>query len=128
MEYHAGLGLSDHAISTCNLQISSKNQKKAEPRFQYHKGDYKKMNQNLLEIDWETDLNTEDAWTFFSSMLNDQIRKYIPTSALSKDKRRIICLTMEAIAKHKRKQQTSKRYRLTGDRFDYIRATTTEKK
>jgi len=47
---------------------------KAEPRFQYHKCDYKKTNQNLLEMDWETDLNAltaEDAWTFFSSMLND---------------------------------------------------------
>ncbi|KAK2167915.1 hypothetical protein LSH36_22g03030 [Paralvinella palmiformis] len=40
---------------------------KAEPCFLYHKGDYKKMNQNLLEMDWETDLNgltAEDAWTF----------------------------------------------------------------
>jgi len=35
------------------------------------------MNQNLLEMDWETDLNAltaENAWAFFSLMLNDQMR------------------------------------------------------
>ncbi|KAK2164445.1 hypothetical protein LSH36_63g05000 [Paralvinella palmiformis] len=84
VEHHAGFSLSDHIIITCNLQVSSQNQKKAELRFRYHTGDYKKMNQNLLEMDWENDVNAlkaEDAWTFFSSMLNDQMRKYIPKSA-----------------------------------------------
>ena len=77
-------------------------------------------------MDWKTDLNTltaEDAWKFFSSMLNYQMRKYIPKSAPSKDKRRKICMTREAIAKHTKKQQTWKRYEMTEDRIDYIRAT-----
>ena len=67
VEYHAGLGLSDHVVITCNLQVNSQKQKKAEPRFRYHKGDYQKMNQNLVEIDWESNLNSltaEDAWKF----------------------------------------------------------------
>ena len=37
VEHHAGLGFSDHVIITCNLQVSSQNQKKAESHFQYHK-------------------------------------------------------------------------------------------
>jgi len=49
VEHHAGLGLSDHVIITCNQQVSLQNQKKVEPHhFRYHKGNYKKMNQNLL--------------------------------------------------------------------------------
>ena len=48
VEYQAGLSLSDYVIITCNIQVSSQNQKKVEPRFRYHKGDYKKMNQSLL--------------------------------------------------------------------------------
>ena len=86
---------------------------KAEPRFRCHKGDYKKMSQNLLQIDWETNLNaltTEDAWKFLSSMLNDQMKKYIPKSAPSKDKRRKIWMTGKAIAEHNKKQQVWKRY------------------
>jgi len=66
------------------------------------------MNQNLLEMDWETDLNAltaKDAWTFFSSMLNDQMRKYIPKSAPSKDKRRKLWMTRKVIAQHKKNRQ-----------------------
>ena len=37
MEYHAGLGLSDHVIIIYNIQVSLQNQKIAEPRFRYHK-------------------------------------------------------------------------------------------
>ena len=78
VEYHAALGLSDHVIITCNQQVRLRNQKKVEPHhFRYHKGNYKKMNQNLLEMDWETDLNAltvEDAWKFFSLMLNIHIK------------------------------------------------------
>ncbi|KAK2150839.1 hypothetical protein LSH36_386g02041 [Paralvinella palmiformis] len=37
MKRHEGLGFSDHVIITCNLQVSSQNQKKAESHFQYHK-------------------------------------------------------------------------------------------
>jgi len=42
VEYHAALGLSDHVIITCNLQVSLQNHKKVEPRFRYHKGDKKR--------------------------------------------------------------------------------------
>ncbi|KAK2141534.1 hypothetical protein LSH36_1086g00050 [Paralvinella palmiformis] len=60
---------------------------------------------------WGTDLNAltaEDGWAFFSSMLNDQMRKYTAKLAPNKDKRRKIWITREAIAKHKKKQQTWK--------------------
>ena len=63
----------------------------------------------------------------FSSMLNDQMRKYIPKLAPSKDKRRKIWIIREAIAYQKKKQQAWKRYRLTAGRLDYM-LTTTEKK
>ena len=59
-------------------------------------------------MDQQTDLNaltTEYAWTFFSSMLNDQMKKYILKSAASKDKRRTIWMNREAVAKQKKKQQ-----------------------
>jgi len=54
------------------------------------------MNQNLLEMDWESALNAstaEDIWTFLASMINDQTRKYIPKLAPSKDKRRYTWMT-----------------------------------
>jgi len=104
VEHRAGLSLSDRVIVTCNLQISSQNQKKAESRFRYFKGYHKKMNQNLLEMDWEADLNAltvENAWTFFSSTLDDQMKKYIPKSVPNKNKRRNVWITREAVTKHK---------------------------
>ena len=56
-------------------------------------------------MNWETDLDAliaEDALMFFSSTLNDQMKKYIPKSAPGKDKSRQIWMTREAIAKHKK--------------------------
>ena len=107
VEYHAGMGLSDHIVMTCALQVKSPHQIKAEPRLRYHKGDYQVMN----------------AWSLFSSILNEQIKQHIPRSIPRKDKRRNIWMTREATAKHKKKQQAWKRYRQSGDRMDYIRAT-----
>ena len=127
VEYQAGLGLSDHIVITCNLQVRSLNRKKVEPRFRYHKGDYQMMNQNILAMDWESELNpltADKSWTLFTSVLNDQMKSHIPTSVPSKDKRRKIWMTREATAKHKRKQQAWKQYQHTGERIDYIRATT----
>ena len=52
-------------------------------------------------MDWETDINAlraEDALTFFSTMLNDQMRKYITKSDPSKDKMRNSWMTREVIS------------------------------
>jgi len=49
-------------------------------------------------MEWKTYLNAltaEDAWKSFSSILNDQMRKYILKSAPSKDKMRKIWMTMQ---------------------------------
>ena len=67
---------------------------------------------------------SDQAWTLFSSTLNDQMRKHIPTTIPKKDKRRKIWMTREATAKHKRKQQAWNKYKQTRDHDDYIRATT----
>ena len=62
------------------------------------------MNQNLLEMDWESALNAstaEDIWTFLASMINDQMRKYIPKLAPSKDKRRYTWMYCKSKLKNK---------------------------
>ena len=46
LEYHAGIGLSDHLVLSC-----TKNWLKEDtPRFSYNKGDYAAINDNFMDI------------------------------------------------------------------------------
>ena len=85
------------------------------------------MSESLKAVNWDAELHSipiEDKWTKFSTTLNDEMKKHISKTTPGKDKRRKIWMTREATAKHRKKQRAWKKYRQTGDRIDYIRATT----
>ena len=97
IEYLAGMGVSDHVAIRCNLRVRSQNQKIAEPRYRYHKGDYQAVNDNLSAVNWDDELNAltaKQAWSYFSLNLREQMKLHIPMSVPKKnDKRRKIWMT-----------------------------------
>ncbi|KAK2146255.1 hypothetical protein LSH36_622g01051 [Paralvinella palmiformis] len=96
IEYNAGIGLSDHMILSCDLNVLIPPVKENVARYNYHKGDYKSMNNRLAETDWKSDLggmDTEEAWAHLSAILNDRLTKQVPKSVPKKDGRRKIWMT-----------------------------------
>ena len=49
------------------------------------------------------------------------MEKYIPKSVPKKNKRRKIWMTKEVTAKHRNKQRPRKKYKETGNKWDYVR-------
>jgi frataxin-like iron-binding protein CyaY len=85
------------------------------------------MHKNLEEIDWLLefqDKSAEEAWECFANVLNQQMNSHIPRSVPKKQKRRNIWMTKEGTAKYRQKQRAWKSYKSSGNRIDYIRATT----
>ena len=126
LEYHAGIGLNDHLVLSCNLIVEKNRLKEGTPRFNYNKGNYEAMNEKLMDIDWTTEFQgktTEEMWKYFSNSLTGQMEKYIPKSVPKKNKRRKIWMTKEVTAKHRKKQRAWKKYKETGNKWDYVRAT-----
>jgi len=53
LEYHAGIGLSDHlVISILIVKIKLPEEMYSMSLFNYNKGDYEAINGNLIGIDW----------------------------------------------------------------------------
>ena len=54
LEYHAGIGLSDHlvVISILIVKIKLPEEMYSMGVFNYNKGDYEAINGNLIGIDW----------------------------------------------------------------------------
>ena len=126
LEYHAGIGLSDHLVLSCTLTVEKNRLKEGIPRFNYNKGDYAAINDTLMVIDWSSKfigMTTEKMWIYFSNELEGQMEKHIPKSVPKKNKRRKIWMTKEVTAKHRRKQRAWKKYKETGNKWDYVRAT-----
>jgi len=89
-----------------NLEVYTPELKKLKPKFCYHKGDYIAMNKYLKKIDWADklqDMNTEEAWLYFSTEFSNAMNTYIPKSMPKTDKRRKIWMNRAATAKQKKK-------------------------
>ena len=89
LEHHAGLGVSDHVVMSCNLSINNLRVTDGKSRFNYNKGNYEEIINHLEEVDWPTELqskSTEEAWEFFAKLLDQQMTKYIPKSTPKKEK------------------------------------------
>ena len=95
VEYHAGMGLSDHIVMTCV-------QTPTYTRLGFTSG-HTDSRRRMVPIFFNTERADKATHTEISSQEGQTTR--------------------ETTAKHKRKQQAWKRYRQSGDRTDYIRAT-----
>jgi len=90
LEYHAGIGLSDHHVLSCTLNMEKNRLKEGIPRFSYNKGDYAAINDTLMDIDWSSKfigMTTEEMWIYFSNELTGQMEDHIPKSVPKKNKK-----------------------------------------
>ncbi|XP_069139173.1 uncharacterized protein [Argopecten irradians] len=83
LEYNPSLGSSDHLVLAFDLivYVDSNPKDNTKTRYNFHKGDYETIRQNLTNIqlqDIENCSNVSEAWEVFSQQLDREIRENIP--------------------------------------------------
>ena len=122
--YLPGIGLSDHICLMIDLRMYTE-QTPNTARYKYHRGDYYGMNQELNNIDWETQLegkNTEESWTYFAEIFNSSTRKFIPMGHRKAVKKKKLWMTKDATRHQKKKYHAWKRFKETGAYADQLAA------
>ena len=84
IEILAPLGQSDHGIICGDLVTKWMPRKVHRPRRMYHKGDFKKVNDELRRIDWESlfvGKSADGCWRIFRAKVEELINLYVPLEA-----------------------------------------------
>ena len=104
INYLPGLGNSDHVCIHFSFSCYTTFKPKYAPRYNANKANYDNMCASLHTIDWLGSMNvmnTEDAWRFFKTVLQDVIDKYVPLTQVTK--KRNIYMSPEAFRLRKLK-------------------------
>ena len=68
------LGLSDHATISFNIDTSFETLE-TKPRYQYYKGNFEAMREELENTDWES---LTGSWTTFENFFNGLVERHVP--------------------------------------------------
>ena len=83
VEVTAALGDSDHGIVMADYVSEWKSKVVHRPRRMYQKGDYKKINEELDQINWDENFenkSVQECWNIFKGIQISLVEKYIPMS------------------------------------------------
>jgi Endonuclease-reverse transcriptase len=89
VETDCPISKSDHCIIKFNVLFSKEIIIREDNGYDYLKGNYKRINDTLMNIDWKTkfiNLNTHEMWLMFKNELNDLKDQYIPRKKSKKKK------------------------------------------
>ena len=69
------------------LHVYTESNQQAKPKFRYHRGDYIRMNSELMKVNWPIIdyMNVEEAWSFFSEKFGAAMNAHIPKTIPAKD-------------------------------------------
>lgn len=91
LEVDSPLGKSDHVVLkfkyVCYLDNLEEYKDGGFPKYIYYKGDYEKMSQMLMGIDWENELNgktVEEMWNKYKKIMYELYHQCIPVRAKRK--------------------------------------------
>jgi len=123
LDYLPGLGLSDHACLSFDVNCYIDCRKNEEPRFSYDRGDYSRLNSLLEDVEWEEEMermNYNQAWDYFEGTYSKLIEECIPKNK-SGTKKKNKYLTREAMKCKRKKYQQWKKFTDSQDYLDYAR-------
>ncbi|MES9884550.1 MAG: reverse transcriptase family protein [Sedimenticola sp.] len=81
IHYLPPLGKSDHVVLQFTLTLYIDKPISSEQRFNYNKGNYRSINEELQKIDWNEALersSTNEAWGDFADIIQHNINEHIP--------------------------------------------------
>ena len=116
VEVQSPLGKSDHAVLTFNLHCYSPCPNFIPPKYQFNRGNYEDMREEISSIDWQNILtpnkSVNQLWNTFRDIIVNSMSKHIPKSKPRKknNKRFLTPLDQAAIKKIKKKHRAWTRY------------------
>ena len=124
LEYLPGLGASDHIILQFQLACYSPVTEPPEPRFNLHRGNYKLLNQRILEDNWApcATLEVEDMYEFIKAKLSEHSKACIPLAKPRRENKNLY-INQKAMRLKKLKRTMWLNYMQTRDVLDYVRFT-----
>ena len=129
LEYHPGIGLSDHIVLRFHLSCYTSHVSSYNARLNFHKANFSKLCSIMSTVAWQR-LDTLDAEAgnqLFRETLSKAVAECIPT-ARSSSSRKNIYMTSHALKLKKRKLQLWLRYVHTHDTLDLSRYKTCRNK
>jgi hypothetical protein len=79
--YNEPLGKSDHVILEWELITETTETTSSQPKFNYIKGDYEKITDELMRVDWNVffkNKSVNQMWTSFKNIMDDLMSQHIP--------------------------------------------------
>ena len=113
VEYLPPLGASDHLCLKVDINLYA-DKPKFEPRYQYYKGDYKSMNEDLDKNKWHELMrgkSAEESFVLFSDIFNEIKQINIPKQTAKLVKRKRLWMNGNAFRQRKKKINMFKRFR-----------------
>ena len=113
IEYLPPLGASDHLCLKIDINLYAE-KSKTEPRYQFYKGNYDQMNEDLKKNSWHEifqDKHAEECFILFSNILNQAMKDNIPKQTLKFMKRKSLWMNKKAFRQRRKKVNAFKRFR-----------------
>ena len=108
------IGKSDHITLNISVDIEPTKVQAPPATFNYYKGDYKSLNENLASINWSMlleNLNTEQCWLQIKTILKENMNLHIPkTKPKSSFKNPPLWMNQDAKNAIKVKKKTWRKY------------------
>ena len=121
MEYQVPIGKSDHVCITWKMTLETLKEPEEESKFNFWKGKYDQINQELECIDWIQLLrqkSVEEMWQTFRWTIENLMVKFIPKKK-SRRKMKTSWITKNTIKEMKGRSKLWKRYQQTKTEEDY---------
>ena len=115
------LGGSDHSMLFIELNCTVGNLPNQESRRNWRRGNYDQIKLNIENVKWQEEmanLDTEQAWQYFTTVLNKSIETNIPVTR-QQNHNQPIWMTRDLLRIVRKKRRKWKQYKLTGDHRHY---------
>ena len=123
IHHEAPLGKSDHMILKFSFQCYKQIKIPTNSKFNFHKGNYDAINEDLRGHDWIADmsmLTVEESWKLFEERLKVTMERNIPkVKASTRKSKKPLWMNNTVLTKLKKKHSAFKRYLQTREGEDY---------
>ena len=131
INHNPPLGKSHHHCLCFKLSGYSKQETPNDPRFIYHKGDFKQLRNTLKHTNWEHDLEgkfVDDCWEYVKDRVLEAMDMTIPKLRPNKNPKKPPWMTRVALISTKDNRVSYEKYMTTQSNTDYNNFTKARKK
>lgn len=114
VDYHSPIGKSDHVCLRWRMAVQKIKSSHKDNRFNFWKGDYRSMNADIGEVDWEAlflGKGVEERWQMLKDFLTVAVEKYVPRRSDQSVKKKQNVIQKETIEMMKLRARMWTQYR-----------------